>query len=264
VSLGRDVVRLIPREHGAYAELLVPLLTALVLAHARPAAWLLAGSAVFLFLLHEPVVLLAGHRGERRAQELSASARWAVFGLGLGALVLLGAGVWLSSVEVWRWLCAPLVLGAGAGLVLMARHEHTASGELLAAYALSSWCLPVMATLPRPWSEVLWTGLCFAGIFTASTLAVRATIAASKRGGQGSPWVRAGVGVGGLAVILLGLALALRVPALAMAAPAPPFIVSLAVCVVGPHPRNLRRIGWSFAAASLLTALLIGSALFFS
>src|SRR5262249_5726331 len=59
---------LLPREHGAYAQLLVPLATALAL---RPPSWssvLFALAACCAFLANEPLLVALGHRGKRACE----------------------------------------------------------------------------------------------------------------------------------------------------------------------------------------------------
>ena len=56
---------LLPKEHGAYAELAFPLITGLALAVPSLSALALGGAAVLLFLLNEPVAILLGARGKR-------------------------------------------------------------------------------------------------------------------------------------------------------------------------------------------------------
>jgi len=54
---------MIPREHGAYGQLLFPLATALLIARPTAAALAIAGVAVTVFLLHEWLLVMIGGRG---------------------------------------------------------------------------------------------------------------------------------------------------------------------------------------------------------
>ncbi len=77
---------LLPREHGAYAELGFPLLSGLVLGSPGAASWLFVAAAILLFLANEPLVILLGVRGRRAREEMGPAARRLVLGLGgLGA-----------------------------------------------------------------------------------------------------------------------------------------------------------------------------------
>ncbi|MFW5947417.1 MAG: YwiC-like family protein, partial [Gemmatimonadota bacterium] len=56
---------LMPREHGAYAQLGFPLVTGLVYSGGQPGAVAFAVAAVAFFLLHEPLAVRSGARGAR-------------------------------------------------------------------------------------------------------------------------------------------------------------------------------------------------------
>ena len=58
-----------PREHGAYAQLAAPLLTALVIVRPTVAAALLALAACIAFLANEPLLVVLGHRGKRMREQ---------------------------------------------------------------------------------------------------------------------------------------------------------------------------------------------------
>jgi choline-glycine betaine transporter len=87
---------LLPREHGAYAQVIFPLLTALALGGITVSALLLVIATVTVFLAHEPVLVLLGNRGGRAKRETSAPA-----GRRLAWLVVVGlaaglVGLWLA------------------------------------------------------------------------------------------------------------------------------------------------------------------------
>src|SRR5262245_5043376 len=83
-----------PREHGAYVQLLGPLLSALVFGPVTPLALVLAGVACAAFLAHEPLLLLLGQRGPKLYREHACAARWRL--ALLSALVLtLAALAWV-------------------------------------------------------------------------------------------------------------------------------------------------------------------------
>ncbi|HTM10325.1 MAG TPA: YwiC-like family protein, partial [Verrucomicrobiae bacterium] len=60
---------LLPREHGAYAELGFTLSTGLALGDLTSAKILLAASLVLFFIVHEPLLILLGERGRRRLDQ---------------------------------------------------------------------------------------------------------------------------------------------------------------------------------------------------
>ena len=49
---------LLPREHGAYGQLLFPRLSALLIGRPAPGAYLLGAAAVAAFLAHESLLVL--------------------------------------------------------------------------------------------------------------------------------------------------------------------------------------------------------------
>ncbi|HRE13175.1 MAG TPA: YwiC-like family protein, partial [Usitatibacteraceae bacterium] len=83
---------LIPREHGAYAELGFPLVAGLVLGRPGLAGWLFVLAAILLFLANESVVVLVGARGKRAREENGPAAKrtLAILG-GLGVAAGLAA-----------------------------------------------------------------------------------------------------------------------------------------------------------------------------
>ena len=94
---------LIPREHGAYAELGFPLLSGLLLGSPGAAAGLFVAAAILLFLANEPLVVLLGVRGKRAQQDHAAAARHGLALLGgLGIAAGIGA-LWLAPPQA-RWL----------------------------------------------------------------------------------------------------------------------------------------------------------------
>ena len=81
---------LMPREHGAYGQLALPLLTALFSGRPTAAAFLYSTAAVFAFFAHEPLLVLLGQRGSRAFRELGARARLRLTLLVVGTLVVAG------------------------------------------------------------------------------------------------------------------------------------------------------------------------------
>src|SRR5512137_367547 len=86
---------LLPREHGAWGQLAMPLLSGLALGRPGAAAILLTLGIVLAFLAHEPLLVVLGHRGKRVRDAAGDRAvrRLAVLGLaaaasGVTALVL--------------------------------------------------------------------------------------------------------------------------------------------------------------------------------
>src|SRR6185503_1061213 len=109
---------LLPREHGAYVQLLAPLATALV---ARTPTWqaaLLAIAAACAFLANEPLLVMLGHRGKRIRSSDGARAQRRLLGLGLVAIATGTIGLAASSLHVLA--VAALVAAPGAITIVLA------------------------------------------------------------------------------------------------------------------------------------------------
>ena len=136
---------MLPREHGAYGQLLFPLVTALAIGRPALSASMLACAIVCAFLSHEPLLVLLGQRGARAAREQRAQAtRWFA-SCASGAVVLGGAGIALMPSHARTMLVVPAILAAALVVVVVRGREHTAAGEVLSAVTLSSFALPVGA-----------------------------------------------------------------------------------------------------------------------
>src|SRR6188474_1875399 len=85
----RDRTTMLPREHGAYGQLLFPLGAALAIAGVHPSGMLTATAAVAAFVAHEPLVLLLGGRGARARRE---QRRQAIMWLAISGAVAVAAG----------------------------------------------------------------------------------------------------------------------------------------------------------------------------
>ena len=132
-----ETPNLLPREHGAYAQLGVALAAALALAPAlRSAGQALVIGA--LFFASEPLLVLLGRRGEPAR---AAGRGPALVRLGrLGGLGLLGtATAWSGAPASYLWsLLAPALLGAALFGLFLARRERTGAGETVAAWAFAA------------------------------------------------------------------------------------------------------------------------------
>jgi hypothetical protein len=261
-SLPTAHASLLPREHGAYFQLGLPLATALAATRPTPSAlWLTAASAA-CFLAFEPLRVALGRRGARLQREYGLPA-WrqggalAVLGLACGVLAVLG----LEPAHR-PYLALPIILGLEVLLMTWGHQERTVSGEVLAALALSACAVPVaLAGGMAPGAALSLWGTFGLG-FSVATVAVHTVIRAHK------PRLhRAGPRAAGLAAVSLGLAAAVTWAVLAGLSPwrvvalLPPAAVALGACALLPPPRHLKRLGWSFAAAGLVTTVLLAAGL---
>jgi hypothetical protein len=242
---------LLPKEHGAYGQLAVPMVVALTGGAPGASAFLLATSAWAFFLAHEPALVLLGGRGERMRTEHGGRALNRLLALGLAGVVLGSLGLVLAPPVV-RWAS----LGVAALAILFAAvvalgDERSATGEILAAIMLAGAAFPVGlasgldgGTAGRAW--LVWSlGL------VAVVVPVR-SIGARRR-------VTAPLGFRALpAGLTLGIGLALWGPVLGgleLVALAPLVIASAWLGISPPPPRRLREVGWSIVTATLLTGL---------
>jgi hypothetical protein len=252
---------LLPREHGAYAQVSFPLLTALALGGLGPAALLLTVAVITVFLAHEPVLVLAGGRGGRAKRETSAHARrrlvWLV-AVGLPAGLL---GLWLANPTARLAALIPAALGALLTPLIFARREKTATGELLVAVTLSATMIPIAVAGGVSLAVSIAAATVWAVAFSLGTITVRAIIARAKKTAEAG-WAH--LVAPALSAAAIGLAVALAVadgsPRIAAVAVIPTALVSLVFGLIGIHPRNLRRMGWSLVASNVavLAALIVG------
>ena len=122
---------LIPRQHGTYAQLLVPLMCAwMVVSEAPPAGWLSA-SAVLFFLAGAPLLEL------RRSPRF---ARRALLVYVTGALLALALGLFHATPLVAGLTFAPLTLLCVTLAFVLWGAARSLAGEVSVALALSSCC----------------------------------------------------------------------------------------------------------------------------
>jgi hypothetical protein len=251
----------LPKEHGAYAQLGFPLVTALALGGLGAAPILLVVAIIAVFLAHEPVMVLSGGRGGRAKRETGDLARSRAVALLAVAAVAGIVGLWLAPDAARLSILIPLVLGALLTPLILARKEKTLIGELLVALALSSTMVPVALAGGATLRATVIACAVWAVVFSLGTITVRAIIARAKKGAQPS-WTAY------IAPLLSALAIAVAIafafdndlPAAAALAVVPTALVAFAFGLLGVHPRNLRRMGWSLVASNVavLAALLVG------
>ena len=241
-----NVRSLAPREHGAYGQLGLPLVTGLAVGRPGGAAVALAAAAVIAFLAHEPVVVLLGGRGTRVKAEHGGRARWRLLVLAVIALALAAVGLRSAARPVWWAAALAAGLGATAMAHVVARVEKTLVGEVVAASALASAAVPVGIAGGVPATAAWWMWAAWALGFAAITCAVRDVIARGKR--KRTPWGPL------LLALVLGATVTLAWSRGSVRASAPLLAVALALVLAPAAPRRLRQTGWLLVAASVTTA----------
>src|SRR5688572_32010037 len=101
-----------PREHGAYAQLAAPLLTALVVVRPTVAAGLLAAAACCAFLANEPLLVVLGHRGKRMREQAGtrAARRLALLASLAAAMGIAGLVLAPHSLAIAALVAVPVVI----------------------------------------------------------------------------------------------------------------------------------------------------------
>ena len=240
---------LIPREHGAYAELGFPLVAGLVLGRPGLAGWLFVLAAILLFLANESVVVLVGARGKRAREESGPAAKRT-----LALLAVLGVAAGLAALALadnrTRLLClVPAVFALGLVPVVLSKNLKTLPGEMVAAAAFSAMYLPVAAAGgvqgPLLWGPPLvW----FAGTVVA-TFAVHAIKARVTRQ---MPWVILAADAIALVALLGAITVALLWPDVRLLALAAciPLAATAVINFLALSPKKLKAVGWAVVAAN--------------
>ena len=244
---------LLPREHGAYAEVGFPLFTAVALGRPTLAAICLVGAALAAFLLHEPVLVLIGRRGVRARAALETAARTRAAVLMATAVGLAIAGAWTASPWALRAVLALIPIGVAIGGLIAVKREKTWLGESLVAVFLCGMALPVAdaAGAPRP-TSVQATTVWVIG-FLMATATVHAVIARTK--GDRTKFLATTASAAFILLIGVGAALfAHPDPRLWLAAIAPPAMVSGAAITLRLSAKHLRQIGVALVGAYAFTA----------
>lgn len=245
---------LAPKEHGAYGQLFVPIVAALAMGRPTVGAFGIAIAATAVFFAHEPALILLGRRGERARREDSARARARLVVLGLIAAVAGAAAIASAPLGALLMSAAPLVLGAVVGWLVTRGQEKTTAGELLAAAALAAVAVPVAMAAGVSGRAALGAWGAWIAAFGASTWAVRAVIAHRK---APVAWWRRVLPLA-LPAVAGAVCLAGQIaPWFCAAAAAPMMIVAVAIAAAPPHPRFLKRVGWSLVGASVAAAAIL-------
>ena len=239
----------LPREHGAYGQLALPLVAALAMGHPSVAAGLLAVAAIGAFVGHEPLLVLLGQRGSRARREDGRRALVLCAGLSAGALVAAGIAVALAP-GVLRALALAAGLGALALAVVVLGREKTLLGEGIAASALAAAAMPVAEASGVAHAQALGAWAAWSLGFAAVTCAVRAVASGCKD--RPAAWRLAPV------VALAGVAgaLAALVPSPGVAA-LPLVDVAVVIAARPPAPRRLPQVGWALMVTSATSAALM-------
>ncbi len=242
----------LPREHGAYSQLLLPLVVAWALASPTLAALGFTAAALAVFLAHEPLLIALGQRGPRAGRLRGRAAQgwlavWTLTALaGIAVAASRADGATIVSIAL------PALLGAVASLLILRGAERTLAGELVIAGFLPALAFPVMMAqgVGLRAAGAAWVAWTLAGI--GATAAVRAMIAHLKAPVGWSrrlalPFISWGT---------MGFVELAHAPHASLArAAVPVLLVASVVAAWPPHPRHLKKVGWLLLAASAATGL---------
>jgi len=247
---------LLPKEHGAYAELAYPLVTAVLIGQARLAAWCLIGGTVLAFLAHEPMLVLLGSRGQRARTEMARPARSRLLTMGPASLLLGATGLYLAPDSA-RWSAiAPAALALVVLVFVLKKQEKTLMGEATVAAAFSSALLPVALSSSVAWPQALLAALVWFASFLLGTVTVRATVAHFKTGDRKVTILPLSLGAATAltAVCFSGIiGLGSAAAGLGALAALPTALMAIVFAVKPLHPKRLRLLGWSLVAVQTTT-----------
>jgi hypothetical protein len=240
---------LVPREHGAYAQLALPLAAAYAGGWPGAAACLFGLAAIAAFLAHEPLLIRLHHRGKRAFTEAGQRA-----GRRLAVLAIVGVGAAGLAAYLAPAAAAMALLPAFVAVVLAAfifkRRERTVAAEILASAALGSAALPV--AVASGWhAEAALSA--FAG-WIAGFAAVTSVVWPIAHKRTVSRGARAVALLVPALVVVLAVA---RLGAQAAAAGAPLVVTAVAIAALRPAARLLRPLGWTVAAVSVAQAVAV-------
>ena len=245
---------MIPREHGAYGQLLFPMITALAIGRPGPAALAWVGAAALGFLAHEPIMVLLGQRGAKASRDERRRARRWLSAYATGVALLGSIAVVAMPAEARVALVAPLSLGILLAFVIAMRRERTAWGEVLSAVTLSSLAWPAAVASGVPPIAARTCAAVFAGGYAAATVAVHAVIARTKRPPANAARITAMLAAVGVVVIVATAARIHLLDGTAVVTLAPMAGGAFALAWAAPSARRLRTVGWTLIAVSTATA----------
>jgi hypothetical protein len=259
--------KMVPREHGAYAELLFPIVTVFLGGAPSTSTWLLATGAIACFLANEPLLILVGQRGTRTKREESGRAQRALL---IFVLVALGsgiAGLLLAPRASQIAVGVPLLLGASLVMLAIQGLERSMVGETLAAMTLSSIAIPLGLSAGLGLTETLAVALIWLVTSLLATAVVRLTVARTRAKTESDQarvrMKRMLLVFVSVLVIAIGVAApyGVRAGLWVLAAAVPVAVVVLVMAVLQPTARRLRLMGWSLVAANLCSLIAVVTAL---
>ena len=255
--------RMIPREHGAYAELLFPIVTVFLGGSPTMASWLLAVGAIAAFLANEPLLVLVGQRGTRLQRSEGDRAKRALLIFSMFALLAGVSGIVMAPRPAQLAVVLPALLGGTLILLAVQGLERSVFGETLAAAALSATAVPIGLSAGLDLTASLAIALIWAVTALLGTSVVRLTVSRTKAKTEDEErtvalkrtlLIAACVFVIAVGVVApFGSRLGLWV----LAGAVPVALVVMVMAALRPTARRLRLLGWSLVAANLVSLIAV-------
>jgi hypothetical protein len=240
-----------PREHGAYAQVVFPLATALWVGRASFSSIALCLAILAAFFAHEPLLIVLGARGGAVRREAGPRARLQGALLGSVSAAAAGFALWHAEAPV-RWAGAAL-LPAGALVVALAltRREKTIVGEMLVGLVLAFAAVPVSLAAGIDIRAALQAAVVWSAVALVGTATVHALLARKKRGTHTASRVLLAVcallSAAGASFVLFGHGGWLL-------SAIPMVFVAAAAVLLGVRPKRLKLLGWAMVLAHAVTA----------
>lgn len=247
---------MLPREHGAYVQLGLALVSGLLLGHGTHQAWSQAGLTGLLFLASGPALVLVRSGSPGPGAESQSGAAALLAGLGVPALLLAGWAWGSAGPAQWQAAAVPGALAVALFVLGLLKRDHTAPGELLAALAFASAAYPVAILGEASPQDAKRLALALAAVQSIGTLTVRAFLASMRSPRQRWPRILPVA----LAILLLGLAAASGWSSQGLAL-VPNIGIAAWLLWTPLQPRSLKHIGWALAMASAAGLLPLALAL---
>lgn len=241
---------MLPREHGAYAEIGFPLLGALIAGTPSVGSICLTLATLAAFLAHEPLLVLLGRRGPRALEALQTRARRRLLILALFTVLSGVAGLVMAPASVWVVVVVLATLTLPLSRLIVHKREKTLFGESLVVVMFSGAGAMVALAGGVPWLDALITAWIWSATFTLSTAAVHAILARTKR--RGRKWLPT-------VVLCIALALGLLSPiGFVFDAPwtmalLPGALTTAGLVISGVTARHLKRVGIVVVISSVAT-----------
>ncbi len=249
---------MLPREHGAYSQMALPLATTFLVCGVTLAAALTGVAVVLGFLAHEPLMVLLGRRGVRARDDAAHRARATLLMIGAGIIAVGAASILLAPTRARPWFALPLIPATIVAIGVMRKQEKSGAAEIAVALAFSLAAAPVALAAGATLATAISIAVAFAVVFVSGVLAVRVAILKVRAGGNPSAVRKTRAALAALAALALaglGAAVARAIlPWAPLAAVVPGTVVALTFAFRATAPR-LKTVGWTLMTASTAAAV---------